>query len=304
MRQVLQTVFFSAIFVAFSTPSVAQPLPNTQVYSFEMERDGAGFNFKNCRYLTAFNPRGYNNQPHWVNNNELYLSIQFPHDTFQTDIFSLSLINNVISRVTATTESEYSPTLMPDRRNFSCIRVDVGRNGQQYLHAYPIDRSGEGTKLVSLHPNVGYHCWLSPNKLALFVLDGARNYLKLVNAEDQTSIQLAGGIGRCFARTNDGRLAFVQKESENQWFIKLLNPETYGSTTVAPTLNGSEDFVLLPDGTFVMGSGSQLFAFHPADADRQWKPVADLSKYGLTNIKRLALSRENDKIAIVNDLSR
>jgi hypothetical protein len=303
MRQVLHTALIIAFLAHYSTPSVAQPLPKTQVFSFEMQRDGAGFEFKNCRYLTAFNAFGYNNQPFWVNNNELYLSVQFPNDTFQTDIFSLSLLNNTITRVTATTESEYSPTLMPDRRNISCIRVDAG-NGDQYLWNYPLDRSAGGSKLVSLHPNVGYHCWLSASKLALFIVEGAKNSLKLVNSEDQTSIQLASGIGRCMVRTANGQLAFVQKESNTQWSIKVLNPDSYGISNVVQTLQGSEDFVLLSDGTFIMGSGSKLYSFHPTDPDRQWKEAADLTKYGVTNIKRLALSRENDKIAIVNDLSR
>jgi hypothetical protein len=296
-------VALAIVIVSQTTPSVAQ-LPNTQVYAFDLGRDGAGFTFLRCKLMTAFNPYGYNNQPQWVNNNELYLAVQFPNDTNQTDIWSLSLINNVITRVTATPESEYSPTLMPNRTGVSCVRVDAGRSGTQRLWTYPLDRSSTGKDLLSLHPNVGYHCWLSDKKLALFMVDGSNNYLKLVNAEDQSSIQLTGGIGRSLARMNDGKLAYVQKQTAQQWLIKTLDPLSYGGTTIAETLPGSEDFALLADGTFLMGLGSKMYALYPADPQKQWREVADLAQFGVINIKRLSVSREGDKIAIVNDLSR
>ena len=300
--------FYSKIAVVFfllalkATPSVAQ-LPVSHVYCFDMERDGAGINVKKARLLTAFNPQGYNNQPQWVNNNELYLSVQTPSDTNQTDILSLSLLNNTITRVTATAESEYSPVAMPDRRLFSCVRVDVAASyaPTQRLWSYPYDRSTGGRDLLPLHQNIGYYCWLSDKKVALFIVDGQQNYLKLANVDDQSSIQLANGIGRSLARMNDGKLAFVQKTSAQNWYIKSLDPVSYNSTVLIETLPGSEDFTLLADGTFIMGYGAKLYSFNPTDPEKQWKELVDLSKYGLTNIKRIAISREMDKIAIVND---
>lgn len=293
-------VAVAIIIVSQMTPSVAQ-LPNTQVFAFDLGRDGAGFTFLKCKMLTSFNPYGYNNQPQWVNNNELYLAVQFPNDTNQTDIWSLSLLNNVITRVTATPESEYSPTLMANRTSVSCVRVDAGRSPVQRLWMYPLDRSSVGKDLLPLHQGVGYHCWLSDKKVALFVVDGSNNYLKLVNAEDQSSIQLTGGIGRSLARMNDGKLAYIHKQTQKQWLIKTLDPLSYSGTTIAETIPGCEDFALLADGTFLMGAGSKMYAIYPSDPQKEWREVADLAQFGITNIKRLAVSREGDKIAIVND---
>jgi hypothetical protein len=289
--------------VCQATPSIAQ-LPNTQVYAFDLGRDGAGFTFLRCKMLTAFNPVGYNNQPQWITNNELYLAVQFPNDTNQTDIWSLSLLNNVITRITATPESEYSPTLMPDRRSISCVRVDAGGSSTQRLWSYPIDRSSSGADVLSLHPSVGYHAWLSDKKLALFMVDGVSNYLKLVNADDQSSIQLTTGIGRSMARMKDGKLAYVHKETAQKWVIKSMDPVSYNNTVIAETVPNGEDFALLSDGTFLMGVGSKMYALYPADPQKEWREVADLAKFGLSNIKRIAVSREGDKIAIVNDKSR
>ena len=292
------------LFAMKATPSVSQ-LPTTHVYCFNMERDGAGINVKNARFLTVFNPRGYNNQPQWVNNNELYLSVQTPFDTNQTDILSLSLLNNTVTRVTATAESEYSPTVTPDPRSFSCVRADVpSRGGAQRLWSYPYDRSDGGRDLLSLHQGVGYHCWLTNEKVALFIVNGQENYLKIANVKDQSSIQLSGGIGRCLMRMSDGKLAYIQKATAQTWYIKSLDPITYNSNIIIETLPGSEDFDLMPDGTFIMGYGAKLYGYNLSDPEKRWKEMVDLSQYGLTNIKRIAISRELDKIAIVNDVAR
>jgi hypothetical protein len=292
------------LFLGFlATPSVCQ-LPNTNIYCLDMEKFGEQIDFKNVRFLTAFNMYGYNNQPQWVNNNELQIAVQSPYDTSQTEIFSLSLLNNVITQVTATPESEYSPTLMPDRRNISCIRSDATQAGTQRLWTYPLDRSNAGRNLLPLHQDIGYHCWLSDKKLALFIVNGRGNFLKIVNVEDQSSIQLLNGIGRSMARMSDGKLAYVQKATDKTWYIKSMDVNNYNSDVIIQTIPNSEDFTLLPDGTFIMGSGSKLYTYKVGNPDKQWKEIADLSKYGIFNIRRLTVSRELDKIAIVNDMMR
>ena len=136
------------------------------------------------------------------------------------------------------------------------------------------------------------------------MVDGSNNYLKLVNAEDQSSIQLTSGIGRSLARMNDGKLAYVHKQTAKQWVIKSLDPQSYSGTVIAETIPGSEDFALLGDGTFLMGLGSKMYAMYPSDPQKQWREVADLAQFGVINIKRLAVSREGDRIAIVNDMTR
>jgi hypothetical protein len=286
------------IVVFLSTPSVCQ-LPNTNIYALDMEKFGDQIEVKNPKFLTAFNPDGYNNQPQWVNNNELYIAVQTPYDTSQTEIYSLSLLNSTLTQVTATRESEYSPTLMPDRRNVSCIRA-----GTQRLWTYPMDRENSGRDLLTLHQDIGYHCWLSDKKLALFIVTNTSNYLKLVNVEDQSSIQLQASIGRSLARMYDGKLAFVQKATPQTWYIKSMDANTYSSEIIIETLPGSEDFALLPDGTFVMGNGSKLYTYKVGSPQKQWVEIADLSKFGITNIKRLTINRDSDKIAIVNDVIR
>ncbi|MCB0575177.1 MAG: hypothetical protein KDC61_11505, partial [Saprospiraceae bacterium] len=54
------------------------------------------------RFLTSFNPKGYNNQPCFFSNTEIYLTVQNPADTSQTDIVALDLLSRTRTQVTAT----------------------------------------------------------------------------------------------------------------------------------------------------------------------------------------------------------
>ena len=66
--------------------------------------------------------------PSFINPNELYLTVQMPEDTTQTDIYSLNLSTNTLTQVTKTVEGEFSPAYMPTSNvggaQFSAIRVE------------------------------------------------------------------------------------------------------------------------------------------------------------------------------------
>ena len=50
------------------------------------------------------------------------------------------------------------------------------------------------------------------------------------------------------------------------------------------------------DGTILMGKGDLLYQFKK---ETGWLQIADLTKFGLTGITRLAVSADSKKIAIV-----
>lgn len=249
------------------------------------------------RFLTAFNRGGYNNQPNFFTNNELWLTVQFVTDTTQTEIVSLDLQQKIQTRVTATpSTSEYSPTPMPGGRRFSAVRVES--DGNQRLWSFPLDRSDNGRVEFPKIYNVGYHCWLRDTLIAFFIVgDDGVHTLQVAGVKGQKTQRIASNIGRCMLRRPDGKLLFVQKPTEQTWFIKTWDPPTNTQEIVVKTLPGSEDFALLPDGTFLSGSGAKLFQYNPR-RDSDWKEVSDLSKYGVRKISRLAVSKDG-KLAVV-----
>ena len=278
---------------------------NTNVYLFDLaqtanNQDGKGYIFYNPRYITDFNRYGYNNQPHFSTNNDLLLSISMPDDTLQTDIYQFSLLDNTKNRITATAEAEYSPQITPDRQFISCVRVDAQDKTKQRLWKYPIDRSNEGKAILKYNAEVGYYTWLNDYTVALWVLNGGEGYLSLTNVNTESSTRLQSNIGRCMVRMPDGKLGFVSKDSPTEWYIRTLDLNTYTPQNIIKTLPDAEDFVCLPDGSIFMAAGSKLYRYK-IGADTNWVEIADFSNFGIRNIKRIAVSKDLDKIVVVNN---
>jgi len=273
-------------------------LPNTNIYLFQMEQQGdSSFLFKNPQFLTGFNSGGYNNQPAFISNDEIYFSMGFTSEESQTDIVSLNLRNQVKTRITQSEDREYSPTLLLEPYYFSCVRQEADGENTQRLWFFPIDRSSKGKPLLPAQTNVGYHCWLKDEMVALFIV-GEPHKLAIANMLDKSVVTLTSNIGRCLQRLPNGNLAFIHKATEANWTIKELDVNTMRSKTIVSTVPQSEDFVVLSDNTFLMAKGSKLFKYKKG-WDTKWLEVADFEKHNLNNITRMAIS-QNGKIALVD----
>lgn len=291
--------FYSIIFLCFCLFPFfikAQNIPNTKVYTFKMVKNGNTFRFSTPRHLTGYNPNGYNNQPHFVNGETLYLTVQFPDDA-QTDIYALNLQRNSITRVTKTVEGEYSPTRIPSSQSFSAVRVEADGQSTQRLWKFPLDRKGKGEPVFTDIKGVGYHQWLTPKKVALFIVDNPSKMM-IANQETGSAVELLNNIGRGFQQMGNEKLAFIHKVTDENWYIKEMDSYTYRFKEIIQTLPGSEDFLYLRDGTFLMGNGSKLYKYNKV-FDTEWRQIADFEFYGIKNITRLAIS-ENGTIAIVS----
>jgi len=294
MRFICFTVFFMMCWIS----SNAQ-LPNTNVYLLKMEQvDDSLFNFTNPQFLTGFNSRGYNNQPHFISNNELYISVEDVRDKSQTDIISLDLKNKVKTLVTNSEDREYSPTVLPEQYYFSCVRQENDGFDTQRLWVFPIDRSTNGKVILANQDKIGYHCWLTNETVALFIV-GPPHYLALANTKDETVMKLTSNIGRSLQKLPNGNLAYLHKATETNWTIKELDVSSLRSKTIVAARPKSEDFVVLKNGTIIMSQGHRLFKYQ-IKKDTRWLEIADFSKLGLNNIKRIAVSPDGNNIALVN----
>lgn len=296
----MRKLSIAALALLLCAPAVvfSQKLEHFDVLLFAMNRkpDNLWYPFA-PRFLTQFNPSGYNNQPQFVSPQELYLTVQLPADTTQTDIYALNLLLNTTTRVTATTTAEYSPTSVPGGRRFSVVRVEP--NGDQRLWSYPLDRSDNGQPVLPGVTNVGYHCWLRDTLLALFLVgkNEEPHALAVIGTGEQRLQRIASSIGRSLHVLPDGRLAFVQKATEQTWYIKAWDPVKKTTDLLLKTPPGSEDFAVLSDGTLLSGSGSKLLQYDPK-RQTDWVEIADLSRYGVKKITRLAVSGDG-KLAVV-----
>lgn len=293
MRHLLATLF-----CLLTLSALQAQLPKTQVYVFDIATGDSTVTFSQPKYLTAFNKLGYNNQPHWQDRNVLLMSVQLP-EMEQPDVFSFDLNAKTRTRMTRTRAGEYSPKAMGDGRKFSSVRQEyLGQDTVLRLWEFPANLSDNGRPVFKYINGIGYYEWLNSVQLALFLV-GNPNTLALANADTDNPRTLANNVGRCFKRLPNGNLAFVSKETPS-WTIVEQNLYRLNERprVVATCIQGSEDFAILRDGSYLMAGGSKIYRFDPIRAPR-WKEVVDLRFYGIRNISRLS-SNGFGKLAIVS----
>jgi hypothetical protein len=284
------------VFLLRATISLGQDLPNTNVYLLQMEQVDTILTFNSPQLLTASNAGGYNNQPNFLSNTELMMTVGL-ENTNQTDIYLFDLEKKTRLRMTKTPESEYSPQVTPENLFFSVVRVETDEGRSQRLWQYPLDRKDKGKPVFKYLRGIGYYYWLDRFRLALFNVADV-SYLSLGDTRDESTRHLAPGVGRSFQKSPNGRLVFVHKITEGNWVIKAMDTNSLEVETIVPALSGCEDFVILKDGSILMGKGSRLYQFHPRK-DTTWREVAELKNLGIFHITRLAASADG-KLAIVN----
>jgi len=280
------------LFMAISSVAMSQ-VPNTNVYLFDYlpTSDGSAILAK-PRMITADNINGYNNQPKWFNANELYITQQNSEDQL-TDLVKYDLRNEKKSNFTKTSLAEYSPTLTPDGKNVTCIRVEA--DGNQVLWQYPLDRSHAGKRVLNHVKDIGYHHWISDTGLVLFIVDNPMKMI-LANTDDEDTYLITTKIGRCFGKMSNGEIVYVYKYTDSIWHLKAFIPSTGKSRFIAETIEGSEDFSILEDDSILMGGGSKIYRL--ASPYRSWIQLADLQTYDIEKITRLAYHQ--GKLAIVS----
>jgi dipeptidyl aminopeptidase/acylaminoacyl peptidase len=248
---------------------------------------------------------GYDNQPSFSPDGS---SLYFASDRAavatgsptQTDIFRYDFGSRRLLQITMTPESEYSPTVTPDGQGITVIRVEEDKT--QRLWRFRVDGGIPALVLEQVRP-VGYHAWLTPTHLALFVL-GNPATLQVADVKSGSAQVVAKGIGRSVAPIPGGGVSFVQvsgEEEKRTLTISELQLEEERPVTrplTAAVAGAREaDLAWTPDGTLLMAHAGTLYAWTRGESS--WRAVADLGALGLKNVTRLAVSPKGDRIALV-----
>ncbi|HTI06754.1 MAG TPA: hypothetical protein VL549_15735 [Gemmatimonadales bacterium] len=238
---------------------------------------------------------GYDNQPFFLPDGRAFLYTS-ARDS-QTDIYRYDLRDRTSVQVTTTHESEYSPTPLPDGKGFSVIRVEA--DSTQRLWAFNLDGTGARLVLDSIKP-VGYHAWADDHTLVLFVL-GSPSTLQIADSRSPgaAGTVVARDVGRSLQRI-PGRAAvsFVQRDSVNGAWLEEVDARTHEVKKLVKTPPGADFFVWTREGIVLTASGTTLYQW---DSQRggDWQAIADFAPEGLMNVTRLAVSPNDDRLAIV-----
>src|SRR6185436_18216554 len=111
------------------SPSPATPPPPSDIFVIDLktkldrETKTEELQFGEPKKITDV--AGYNNQPSFMPDGRTVLYTSFRNN--QTDIYRYDLSTGRTTQVTDTPESEYSPALMPDKKNISVVRVEADK---------------------------------------------------------------------------------------------------------------------------------------------------------------------------------
>lgn len=299
-----RTVFLVSL-VLCTSYLVFPQLPDSDIWLIPLNDSAGNLITKKPMNITA--RPGYDNQPSFSPDGKfiLYTSVR---DT-QSDIFRYEIKTGKTKRLTATRESEYSPTVMPDRKNISVVRVEL--DSAQRLWKFPFQGKPEFSLVMDKIKGVGYHSWLGPDSVALFVL-GKPFTLQLFNVRKQIPDTLMDNPGRCFGKLYLTNFIYVEKLNslglpDSIRYYSPIEKRVYASV---PCLLGSEDFAIYTASAFggkgyynalLMCKGSELFILWDQGKKKGWNKIADFAGAGIENITRIAISPDKKYIAVVSN---
>jgi hypothetical protein len=288
-----------------------QALGDLEVYVVDIEKSKSGL--KAGKPVNITRRPGYDNQPVFTPDSRSILYTSMRED-YQTDIYKYIIKDSSTSRITKTSESEYTPSILPaDGQSIVVVRVE--QDSTQRLWRF--DANGDNPLvLLDSVKGVGYYGWLGASHLGLFVLGRERNlpFTLQLTPFDAANPHGAGlpkpdtietKIGRCIRRVPTSiagsqlAASFVHKVSDSVWMIKRVNVKNRIVSQICPTIPTAEDYLWTQNGTLVMGQGLKLFARH-ARKDSGWHEIADFStSISAGYIKRLAISPDEKRIVFV-----
>ena len=295
-----------AMFVAAATIllTVQTQPPDTEVFLARLTLEGGNITVASPENISK--SPGYDNQPSFTSDGS---SVFFTSarggapqgtTTAQMDIYRYDIASRQISQVTRTAESEYSPTVTPDGRHISVVRVEADKT--QRLWRFPLAGGQPSVLMPEIKP-VGYHAWLDADTVAMFVL-GEPATLQVGNTRTRKADIVASDIGRSLQQVPGGGISFVQRAGQGSQRTMTVSHLTVASgkpTVVAltPLAPGATDeFVAwTPDGTLLMAAAGYLHAWRQGDAG--WRGVADLKALGLRDVSRLSVSPKGNWLAVV-----
>ena len=287
-------------------PAPAAPPPGTDIYLVSLPAGLAGM--KDAKPVPVSNAPGYDNQPMFSPDGGRLL-FAANRDGKQIDIYAFDRASGRVSQLTQTAENENSPTFLPagigEPGGFSVVQTEPDRSQRLWR----FDAAGKNPQLVlaDVKP-VGYHAWVEPDHLAMFIL-GQPATLQVARVATGKAEVVARDIGRSLHRVPGRRtvsfvqreaVGFVQRESSTAFTIKEVAIDTRQVTSLVATVEGStdRDYAWMPDGrTVVMSSGTKIFSWTRGGTG--WTEVFDAAAFQLGAVSRLSVSPKGDAMAMV-----
>lgn len=277
--------------ILLATTGQGQGSSNAYLLKWAMS-SSAEFQMTQLDLLTAFNDQGYNNQPFSADGELLLSSSWEQRNGSDTDIISLDIARQAMRRITATKDSEYSPTRVG--QNLYFVRQDA-ETGFQELWKY------DGSELQKVIPetNVAYFYPISEDRLAVVLIENNQLNLYDINLISNKKTKIIDNAGRCLSLGRNGALYFIHKYNADTWYVKTYDILNGQIRIVCKTIPGSEDFYLENGDYLWMAATNRIYRCSIQNGlVSPWNNIFNLEDYSLNNIGRLCVIGDNQLVFI------
>ena len=282
------------LFVLFNCSKfIAQT--NTEIFLLDIELKNAKIEIYNVEKISTND--GYNNQPIFVSNNKVLFTSE---RNFQNDIVEYNSIDNSLKYLTNTQTSEYSP-IRYKKNKVSAVSLD--KKGEQYLRIYNIKNNTYNIPFTD--KIVGYYNYSKQikNLIISSVLENNELVLYTSNLKTKEHTYVDNNTGRSIHnipkyKFGQEKISYISKK-DSIWNINYVDLSNYKTKTITTTLNNNEDICWFKDGSILTSYKNNLYIFN-SKLSKDWKLLCSLEEYGITNISRIAINPDNDKLALVN----
>lgn len=285
----MKSIVFISCFIAGALPAFAQ-MPDADIWLFDIKDSAGQISFHNPTNIT--NRKGYDNQPAFSPDGKyiLYTSQQAANGS--TDIYKYDLATKRSTPFTNTPESEYSPTFMPDGKGISVVRVE--KDSTQRVWKFLFDGSAP-TLVMDKIDSVGYHAWIGKDSMAVFILTKPAFTLQVLSIRQQKPVVVADSIGRCI-KVQNGIVWFTTKAG---YFKNVCWYQPHARNAFIKGMIESEDFCFYGKNALWSISDGSIIAGFLNNKDGA-PEVVDLTRFGIKNPARPAISPDGKKLAVVS----
>lgn len=287
MKKTLLSIvaFFVTLLIYGQTPP-----PSTDIHLFDLKEKKGKISISKGKNIT--DRAGYDNQPSFFNNDYILYS---SHQGGQNDIMIYDTNKETTSNLSNSKDSEYSPTPIPGLNSYAVVRVE--EDNSQRLWMYHMDKEAEPMLIFDKIMPVGYFA-ISDRDVLMFVL-GRPTTLVLANMEIVDDDIITSNIGRTIRQIPGTReFTFERTEEDGSQMIYRLERSKNEFSKVVQKLEGSMDWTITQEGTYITSVGTKILAFNPKH-HTEWQEVSDLGAIASKGITRMTVNQENDKLALV-----
>ena len=268
---------------------------NTEIFLLDIKFKKDKIEIFNVKKIST--NKGYNNQPIFVSNNKILFTTE---RNFQNDIIQYNSSDNSLKYLTNTLTSEYSP-IKYKKNKISAVSLD--KKGEQYLRIYNIKDNTFNIPFTD--KIVGYYNYSKKikNLIISSILENNELVLYTSNLKTNEHTYVDNNTGRSIHnipknKFGEEKISYISKK-DYIWNINYVDLSSYKTKTITTTLNNNEDICWFKDGSILTSHKNNLYIFN-TKFSKDWILLCSLEEYGITNISRIAINPDNDKLVLVN----